>query len=75
MVLDDKGYKMAKSGGNGISPIKVAGTQGADIMRLWVAGSDYSGDVKFGDDILRTHADIYKRIRGTFCYLLGNFAI
>ncbi len=71
-VLDEKGYKMAKSGGNGMSPIKVAGEQGADILRLWVAGSDYSSDVRVGKNILKGHIDIYKRIRGTFCYLLGN---
>ncbi len=71
-VLDEKGFKMAKSGGNGLSPIKIADEQGADILRLWVAGSDYSSDVRVGKNILKGHIDIYKRIRGTFCYLLGN---
>jgi len=71
-ILDEKGYKMSKSEGNVTSPMKLSNAQGADILRLWVTGSDYSSDIKFGQNILKGHVDIYKRLRGTFCYLLGN---
>lgn len=71
-ILDEKGYKMSKSVGNVVSPIKMAGIYGADILRLWAASSDYASDVKFGENILKGNADVYKRIRGTLCYILGN---
>lgn len=71
-ILDEKGYKMSKSEGNVTSPIKLTEKYGADILRLWVVGSDYTNDIRFGENILKGHVDIYSRIRGTFCYLLGN---
>lgn len=71
-ILDEKGYKMSKSQGNVTSPTKLMEMYGADILRLWVVGSDYTEDIKFGENILKGHADIYRRIRGTFCYLLGS---
>jgi isoleucyl-tRNA synthetase len=71
-ILDGKGYKMAKSGGNATSPGELMNKYGADIMRLWVAGSDYTEDIKFSEDILKGHVDVYRRIRNTFCYLLGS---
>ena len=71
-ILDEKGYKMSKSVGNVTSPTKLMEMYGADILRLWVAGSDYTDDIRFGENILKGHADVYRRIRGTFCYLLGS---
>jgi isoleucyl-tRNA synthetase len=71
-ILDEKGYKMSKSTGNVTSPNALMDKYGADIMRLWVAGSDYTEDIKFGENILSGHVDIYRRIRNTFCYLLGS---
>jgi len=73
-ILDEKGYKMSKSTGNVTSPMALADKYGADILRLWAAGSDYTEDIKFGENILQGHVDIYRRIRNTFCYLLGSFA-
>ncbi len=72
-ILDEKGYKMSKSVGNGTSPVELMQNYGADILRLWVAGSDYTEDIKFGEKILAGHVDVYRRIRNTFCYLLGSF--
>ena len=72
-ILDEKGYKMSKSIGNGKAPVDLMGEYGADILRLWVAGSDYTEDIKFGENILKGHVDVYRRIRNTFCYLLGSF--
>jgi isoleucyl-tRNA synthetase len=72
-ILDEKGYKMSKSVGNGKSPVDLMQEYGADILRLWVAGSDYTEDIKFGENILKGHVDVYRRIRNTFCYLLGSF--
>ncbi len=71
-ILDEKGYKMSKSVGNVTSPIKLTEMYGADILRLWVASSGYTDDIKFGENILKGHAETYRRIRSTFCYLLGS---
>ncbi len=70
-VLDETGRKMSKSLGNVVSPQDVVGTQGADILRLWVVGSDYSDDLRIGPEILKTQVDIYRRLRNTLRYLLG----
>ncbi|CAA7612487.1 isoleucine--tRNA ligase [Magnetospirillum sp. SS-4] len=70
-VLDEQGRKMSKSLGNVVSPQDVVGTQGADILRLWVVGSDYSDDLRIGPEILKTQVDIYRRLRNTLRYLLG----
>jgi isoleucyl-tRNA synthetase len=71
-ILDEKGYKMSKSQGNVTAPAKLMEMYGADILRLWAVSSDYTEDTKFGENILKFHADVYRRIRGTFCYLLGS---
>lgn len=70
-ILDEKGYKMSKSLGNGIEPQEIMKQFGADILRLWAMTSDYSEDVRLGKTILNTTADMYRRIRNTFRFLLG----
>jgi isoleucyl-tRNA synthetase len=71
-VLDQNGRKMSKSMGNVTSPEDVNKQYGADILRLWVVGSDYSDDLRIGPDILKSHADVYRRLRNTLRFLLGN---
>ena len=71
-VVDAKGEKMSKSKGNGIEPMQLMKTVGADILRLWTVGGDYSDDIRIGDEILRGQSDTYRRIRNTFRYVLGN---
>lgn len=70
-VLDEKGYKMSKSQGNGIEPAQVIESMGADMLRLWAASSDYTDDVRIGKEILKHHEDVYRRFRNTLRYLLG----
>jgi isoleucyl-tRNA synthetase len=70
-ILDEKGYKMSKSMGNVVAPEEVWSKYGADILRLWAITVDYTEDVPIGDGILKATADIYRRIRNTFRYLLG----
>ena len=70
-VLDEDGRKMSKSLGNVIAPQEVMRESGADILRLWVVGSDYSEDVRIGPEILKRHGDVYRRLRNTLRYLLG----
>lgn len=70
-VLDDKGYKMSKSLGNVVDPLEVMKEYGADILRLWTMTSDYAEDIRLGKDTLKNTADLYRRIRNTFRYLLG----
>jgi isoleucyl-tRNA synthetase len=70
-VLDETGRKMSKSLGNGIEPQEVLQQGGADILRLWVVGSDYSEDVRIGPEILKHHGEVYRRLRNTLRYLLG----
>lgn len=71
-VLDQNGHKMSKSMGNVTSPEDVNNQYGADILRLWVVGSDSSDDLRIGPDIIKSHADVYRRLRNTMRYLLGN---
>src|SRR6516165_7283418 len=71
-VLDEEGRKMSKSLGNVIAPQQVMQQSGADILRLWVVGSDYSEDVRIGPEILKRHSDAYRRLRNTLRYLLGG---
>jgi isoleucyl-tRNA synthetase len=71
-VLDEKGRKMSKSMGNVVEPLKVINQSGADILRLWVVASDYSQDLSIGPNILKQMSDLYRRLRNTFRYLLGN---
>ena len=71
-VVDGQGRKMSKSLGNGVSPIDVSKKYGADILRLWALSSDYSMDVNLSDDILKGISDVYRKIRNTARYILGN---
>ena len=71
-TLDEKGMKMSKSQGNAISPDQVIRQYGADILRLWVAQSDYTGDLRIGQEILKGVADSYRRLRNTYRFLLGS---
>jgi len=71
-ILDQRGDKMSKSVGNTITPKDVEAQYGADILRLWVVGSDYTNDLPFGDDILKQNSDVYRRLRNTLRFLLGN---
>ena len=71
-TVDARGMKMSKSVGNVIAPIKVTKTLGADILRLWVAATDYSGEMSISDEILKRTADSYRRIRNTLRFLLAN---
>ena len=71
-VMAEDGQKMSKSLGNIVSPQDVIDQHGADILRLWVVGSDYSEDLRIGPEILKSQSDIYRRLRNTFRYLLGN---
>ena len=71
-TVDDKGRKMSKSLGNVIAPQKVMSTLGADILRLWVAATDYANEITVSDTILKHMADSYRRMRNTFRFLLGN---
>ncbi len=73
-VVDAKGHKMSKSKGNVIAPQKVMDTYGADILRLWVASTDYSGELTISDEILKRAVDGYRRIRNTLRFLLANTA-
>ncbi|MBO8171126.1 MAG: isoleucine--tRNA ligase [Bacillaceae bacterium] len=71
-VLDGEGRKMSKSLGNVVVPQKIMDQLGADILRLWVASVDYQADVRISDSILKQIAEIYRKIRNTFRFLLGN---
>ena len=71
-TLDEKGNKMSKSLGNTIVPDEVVKQYGADILRLWVAQTDYTGDQRIGPEILKGVADSYRRLRNTFRFILGN---
>ena len=70
-VLDEQGRKMSKSLGNVVAPQDVIKQSGADILRLWVIGSDYSEDLRIGPEILKHQSDVYRRLRNTLRYLLG----
>jgi isoleucyl-tRNA synthetase len=71
-ALDGEGRKMSKSIGNVVIPAKVMNQLGADILRLWVASVDYQADVRVSDAILKQVAEVYRKIRNTFRFLLGN---
>lgn len=73
-VVDGAGHKMSKSKGNVVAPQKVMDTYGADILRLWVASTDYSGELTISDEILKRVAEGYRRIRNTLRFLLANLA-
>ena len=71
-VVDGKGKKMSKSMGNVISPEEILKNYGADILRIWVASSDYAEDLRIDKNILSQHAESYRKIRNTFRFMLGN---
>ena len=71
-VLDGKGRKMSKSLGNVVKPEDIIKKSGVDILRLWVAMTDYADDMRISDEILSNLNDYYRRIRNTFRFLLGN---
>ncbi|MDR0406947.1 MAG: isoleucine--tRNA ligase [Holosporales bacterium] len=71
-LLDEEGRKMSKSSDNGVDPMTIITQQGADILRLWVLSSDFKEDVRIGGNILKQQEDLYKRLRNTVRYLLGN---
>ncbi|WP_034995724.1 isoleucine--tRNA ligase [Beijerinckia mobilis] len=73
-VLDEQGRKMSKSLGNVVAPQTVIKDAGADILRLWVAASDYSDDLRIGKQILSTFTETYKKLRNTIRWMLGSLA-
>jgi len=73
-VVDGSGHKMSKSRGNVIAPQKVLDTLGADILRLWAASTDYSGELSISDEILKRVVESYRRIRNTLRFLLANIS-
>jgi isoleucyl-tRNA synthetase len=73
-TVDEKGHKMSKSRGNGVEPEKVAGNLGADILRLWIASTDYRYEMTYSNEVIKRTADAYRRIRNTARFLLANLA-
>jgi len=73
-VVDGKGRKMSKSLGNVVFPQKVVDSLGADVLRLWVAATDYSGELNLSDEILKRVVESYRRLRNTLRFLLANLA-
>ena len=73
-AVDGEGKKMSKSRGNVVAPQKVWATLGAEILRLWVGATDYSGDLSISDEILKRVVESYRRIRNTLRFLLANTA-
>lgn len=71
-IVDGEGRKMSKSEGNTTAPEDVMKKYGADILRLWASSADYRGDIRVSDDILAQIAEVYRRIRNTCRFLLGN---
>ncbi|HEX2999598.1 MAG TPA: isoleucine--tRNA ligase, partial [Armatimonadota bacterium] len=73
-VVDGEGRKMSKSLGNGIAPNEIVEQYGADILRLWVASSDYHADIRISKEILKQLSDAYRKIRNTARFILGNIS-
>ena len=71
-TVDEKGRKMSKSIGNILVPQKLTSTLGADVLRLWIAATDYANEMSVSDEILKRMADSYRRMRNTLRFLLGN---
>lgn len=71
-VIDEKGRKMSKSLGNGVDPMEVVQKHGAEILRLWVANSEYTNDISIGENILKQISESYRKIRNTLRFLLSN---
>lgn len=74
MVVDGEGKKMSKSLGNGLDPMELMKDYGADILRLWVASSDYRSDVRVSKEILKQMSEVYRKIRNTAKFMLGNLS-
>lgn len=72
MVVDGEGRKMSKSLGNGIAPLDIVNEYGADILRLWATSSDYHSEMRLSKDILKQISEVYKKIRNTVRFLIGN---
>ncbi|MGQ0741520.1 MAG: isoleucine--tRNA ligase [Alphaproteobacteria bacterium] len=73
-ALDEQGRKMSKSLGNVVSPVAVSGKQGAEILRLWAASSDFTEDLRIGQEIIQANVDGYRRLRNTVRFLLANLS-
>jgi isoleucyl-tRNA synthetase len=73
-VLDEQGRKMSKSLGNTLAPQVIAEKNGADILRLWAASSDYTEDLRIGQDIIKSNVEAYRRLRNTIRFMLANLA-
>jgi isoleucyl-tRNA synthetase len=73
-ILDETGKKMSKSGKNAMSPEKIIQQSGAEILRIWVASSDYQNDLVVGPNIIKACTDSYRKLRNTIRFLLGNLA-
>ncbi|GAA5785026.1 isoleucine--tRNA ligase [Chitiniphilus shinanonensis] len=73
-TVDEHGRKMSKSLGNGIEPQEIFNTLGADILRLWIASADYSGEMSLSQEILKRTTDAYRRVRNTLRFLLANLS-
>ena len=73
-VLDDQGRKMSKSLGNTLAPQVICEKNGADILRLWAASSDFTEDLRIGQDILKANVEAYRRLRNTIRFMLANLA-
>ena len=73
-VMDENWEKMSKSKGNGIDPLKIANVYGSDILRLWASMVDYQQDVRISEDLVGKIAEIYRKIRNTFKFILGNLS-
>lgn len=73
-IMDEKREKMSKSKGNGIDPVKIINSYGADILRLWASLIDYQQDVRISENIIKTISEQYRKIRNTFKFLLGNIS-
>lgn len=71
-TMDGEGRKMSKSVGNVVAPQDIINRYGADVMRLWISSVDYQGDVRLSDKIVKSMSDVYRKIRNTFRYLMGN---
>ncbi len=71
-LMAEDGRKMSKSLGNDISPIKISEQSGAEILRLWAASSDYANEIRFGQEVLKTNTDAYRKLRNTLRFMLGT---